>query len=291
MSLLLSTTLAASAVTMGGSSRLASRDWRVLTIGECLWDGLPSGCFLGGAPLNVAAHLAARGAKAKFAAAVGDDRLGKDALRRLHLLGVDTSCVQVVPGLETGFVTAELDADGCATYTFVTPAAWDALAADDPTLLAAAADTDALVFGTLSQRDPRTRAAVKQAVGVARAAGALVAYDVNLRPPHTPPQLIVESCGYGVDLLKLNNEEVETVARALGCDAGVRYAREADAAAGRPDAAEALVCAAGAIADAVGAQAVVITRGPEGAVMSECTGGDVQECAGYVAPQVRICLP
>jgi fructokinase len=284
---MLAAIMAASAVTRSGSSRSPSHDWRVLTIGECLWDGLPSGCFLGGAPLNVAAHLAARGAKAKFAAAVGDDRLGKDALRRLNLLGVDTSCVQVVAELETGFVTAELDHAGCATYTFVTPAAWDALAADDPTLLAAAAETDALVFGSLSQRDPRTRAAVKQAVGIARAAGALVAYDVNLRPPHTPPHLIAESCGYGVDLLKLNDAEVEQVARAVGCDAGVRYALEAAAAAGRPEAGEAFVCAAGAIADAVGAQAVVITRGAEGAVMSECLGGDVHECAGYIAPQVR----
>jgi fructokinase len=273
------------------ASAVATNGWRVLTIGECLWDGLPGGCFLGGAPLNVAAHLAARGARAKFAAAVGDDRLGKDAVRRLNLLGVDTSCVQVVDGLETGFVTAELDAGGSATYTFVTPAAWDALAVDDPALLAAAADTDALVFGSLSQRDPRTRAAVKQAVGVARAAGALIAYDVNIRPPHTPPQLIVDSCGYGVDLLKLNNDEVEIVARALGCDAGVRYAQKAAAAAGEPEAAEALVCAAGALADASGAQAVVITRGPEGAVMSECTGGDVQECAGYMAPQVRPACP
>jgi len=194
---------------LAGTSALAiGAAPHVLTIGECLWDGLPAGCFLGGAPLNVAAHLASRGARVSFAAAVGNDRLGQDALRRLTLLGVDVSCVQVVDALETGFVTAALDATGSASYTFVTPAAWDALAIDEPKLLRAASEVDALVFGTLSQRDPRTRAAVKQAVGVARSAGALIAYDVNLRPPYTPPQLVVDSCGYGVDLLKLNDEEV-----------------------------------------------------------------------------------
>ena len=263
---------------------------RVLTIGECLWDGLPSGCFLGGAPLNVAAHLAAKGAAVSYISAVGDDRLGKDALRRLQLLGVDVSCVQLVHDLETGFVTAEIDAQGCATYTFVTPAAWDALDATDPKLLAAASNTDALVFGSLSQRDHRSRAAVKQTVITAKASGALIAYDVNLRPPHTPPEIVQQSCAYGIDILKLNDEEVEAVARALDCGDGVKYAQEAAAAAatkgGKSDAGSALICAAGALADAAGAQTVVITRGPDGAVMAECDGGEEGECGGYIAPQV-----
>lgn len=49
---------------------------RVFAVGECLWDGLPGGIFLGGSPLNVAAHLAARGAHATIACAIGNDRLG-----------------------------------------------------------------------------------------------------------------------------------------------------------------------------------------------------------------------
>ena len=83
-------------------------------MGECLFDALPSGIFLGGAPLNVACHLSELGAQASFASAVGDDRLGRDALRRLRARGVDVDLVATDATAETGFVTAEVDAAGDA---------------------------------------------------------------------------------------------------------------------------------------------------------------------------------
>ena len=97
----------------------------VLCVGECLFDALPSGIFLGGAPLNVACHLSELGAQSSFASAVGDDRLGREALRRLRGRGVDVDLVAIDTTAETGFVTAEVDEAGDATYTFATPAAWE----------------------------------------------------------------------------------------------------------------------------------------------------------------------
>jgi sugar/nucleoside kinase (ribokinase family) len=69
----------------------------ILAIGETLYDSLPHGVFLGGAPLNVAVHAAQLGAHAAYASAVGDDALGRDAKRRLEGLNVDCELVQTRP--------------------------------------------------------------------------------------------------------------------------------------------------------------------------------------------------
>ena len=169
---------------------------RVLCVGECLFDALPSGIFLGGAPLNVACHLAELGAQASFASAVGDDRLGLEVLRRLSGRGVDVSLVRTAEA-ETGFVTAEIDNKGDATYTFATPAAWDQVPADG--IAAAAAEADAVVFGTLAQRSSSTRAAVAAASGAAR----FSVLDVNLRPPYDSAEVVGPAVAGGVSLLKV----------------------------------------------------------------------------------------
>ena len=120
----------------------------VLCIGETLFDGLPSGVFLGGAPLNVACHLSLLSVHTSYASAVGNDRLGLEAIRRLNGKGVDTQLIRSVDGMETGFVTAHIDEAGDATYEFVTPAAWDAIDSDG--IASAAATADAVVFGKLA---------------------------------------------------------------------------------------------------------------------------------------------
>jgi len=120
----------------------------VLCIGETLWDSLPSGIYLGGAPSNVAVHLAYLFNNAPtsssdnevennknrptvaVAACLGKDQLGKEAQRRLALNGVRTDYVQYHPGWETGMATALLGSNGDATYEFNTPAAWDGLCLD-----------------------------------------------------------------------------------------------------------------------------------------------------------------
>eukprot|EP00984_Skeletonema_dohrnii_P027005 scaffold16436_cov118-Skeletonema_dohrnii-CCMP3373.AAC.2 len=122
----------------------------VLCIGETLWDSLPSGIFLGGAPSNVAVHLAylfqnapsssssdnnvdensSNRPTVAVATCLGKDQLGKEAQRRLALNGVRTDYVQYHSEWETGMATAILDSNGDATYEFNTPAAWDGLCLD-----------------------------------------------------------------------------------------------------------------------------------------------------------------
>ena len=183
--------------TSRGRVALSATPPSVLCVGECLFDALPSGIFLGGAPLNVACHLAELGAQASFASAVGDDRLGRDALRRLRARGVDVDLVATDATAETGFVTAEVDAAGDATYTFATPAAWDNV--PEGGLAAAAAAADAVVFGTLAQRSRGTRTAVAAARGAAR----FSVLDVNLRQPYDSAELVGAAVAGGLSLLKV----------------------------------------------------------------------------------------
>ena len=94
--------------------------------GEMLWDCLPSGRHAGGAPFNVAAHLAQLGVSARLISAVGQDPLGDEILQVAHDKQVDTRFVsRVRVGLPTGTVIARVDASGNATYELVQPVAWD----------------------------------------------------------------------------------------------------------------------------------------------------------------------
>src|SRR5215208_3956099 len=76
----------------------------VLCVGEILWDSLPEGLFLGGAPFNVACHLRAAGVPVSMVSRVGDDRLGDEVMRRAARYGVGVELMQTDPVLPTGFV-------------------------------------------------------------------------------------------------------------------------------------------------------------------------------------------
>ena len=185
----------------------------ILCAGEILWDVLPRGEFIGGAPFNVAGHAARLGARALLAARLGDDERGQRALEAAQALGIDTSMVQIDPQLPTGAARAVLDASGSARYEFLSPAAWDALEAT-PQLLAAAAACDAFVYGTLAQRDRRSRAAIMQLAAAAR----WRVFDPNLRVPHIDRELC-ETGLRGAALVKINEEECRVFADWFGGDA------------------------------------------------------------------------
>jgi len=181
----------------------------VLCVGETLWDVLPNGEFLGGAPLNVAAHLARLGVTSRLLSRVGDDARGRQALARIQALGVDTSLVQLDPRHPTGIAETVLDALGSASFRFPGPAAWDALEATAPALAAAAGAT--LVFGTLAQRNPASAAAIERLAAVA---GWRV-FDANLRAPHDDREIALRALAHA-HFVKLNDHEVEVFARWLG---------------------------------------------------------------------------
>ncbi len=171
----------------------------VACIGELLWDILPAKRVLGGAPANVAYHLSRLGCDARLVTRVGTDERGEAALRSLSERGMGTTDVQIDPVLPTGAAYVQFDGTH-AQYEFETPAAWDAIEA--PT-----ARTDAVVFGTLGQRDARSAAAIRK---LAREA-AISFYDVNLRTPYTTFDLVAESLQLA-SVVKVNEVEIASLA-------------------------------------------------------------------------------
>src|SRR5262245_19714833 len=153
----------------------------VVIWGELLWDRFPAdrgGPQLGGAPANVAWHLAQAGGWAQLVSRVGDDADGHRALARLDGL-VDISLVQVDPERATGEVTIEL-VGGEPRYTFHSGRAWERIACTSE-VERALREAGVLIYGTLSQRTADGLAEWRRAVQAARA-GALKIYDANLRP-------------------------------------------------------------------------------------------------------------
>lgn len=178
----------------------------ILCVGELLWDALPAGLFLGGAPFNVACHLRAAGLPVAMVSRVGADHLGDEALRRAAGYGIATDLIQVDPALPTGLVRVTLDEAGDAGFDVVAPAAWDAIV---PTaaLLERAAAARAIVFGTLAQRATATRRTVERLWDTE----ALLVYDANLRGSHDEAVVVRRSLERAA-VVKVSERELRQIA-------------------------------------------------------------------------------
>jgi fructokinase len=182
----------------------------IVGIGEVLWDMLPAGKQLGGAPANFAFHAGQLGAEALIVSRVGDDEPGREILRRLDSLGVGRQHVGVDPRHPTGTVDVRVDAAGVPEYVIHAPVAWDFLESG-PELLRLAARSDAVCLGTLAQRSPASRAAVSSFLG-ATPPQCLRVFDINLRQAFYSRDLLHELLGRS-DVLKLNDGELAVVAQ------------------------------------------------------------------------------
>src|SRR5438105_2656179 len=164
----------------------------ILCVGEIVWDALPAGLFLGGAPFNTACHLSAAGLPVALVSRVGADQLGDEALRRAAWYGVDTTLVQVDPALPTGLVRVAVDERGSASYEIVDPAAWDAIE-PEPALLQRGAAARAIVFGSLAQRAAVSHDTIEQLWRVGT--DTLLVFDANLRAPYDDADVVRLSLG------------------------------------------------------------------------------------------------
>ena len=229
---------------------MASAPPSVVVAGEALWDGLPGGLFLGGAPCNVGVHCTQLGRRAAAATRVGRDQLGEEICDRLAARGVDTSLIQFDDKHRTGFVKVTMKGSE-PSYEIVKASAWDFL---EPTeqLLAAGAAADAVVFGSLAQREAACRDTIR---ALARNAKRTV-FDVNLRPPFIYPEVVLESAA-GVWLLKLNEEEAHKL-----CEWAKLSTSDGDAGAMARSLGEHFSC-----------QGVVVTCGGDGAALWLRDGG------------------
>lgn len=186
----------------------------VVGLGEILWDMLPSGTFLGGAPANFAFHANQLGARGLVVSAVGTDDPGTGIVQELQQLGLSTEGLRQVTA-PTGTVTVAT-VDGQPSYTIHTGVAWDQIPFDDG-LQQLAQRADAVCFGSLAQRSPGSRRSLQAFLKGTRQDCCRV-FDINLRQHYYDAATIEASLGLSI-VLKLNHEELPIVAQLLGLPA------------------------------------------------------------------------
>lgn len=187
----------------------------VVGLGEILWDLLPGGKQLGGAPANFAYHAKALGADAAVASRVGDDELGREILLRVQEMALGAECLTTDPERPTGTVSVELDSAGVPTYIIHENVAWDYIPVSDA-LLALAGRTDAVCYGTLCQRMPGSRAAIS-AFLAATPRACLRIFDINLRQRFFSGPVLEATLARST-VVKLSDEELPMVADTLKLD-------------------------------------------------------------------------
>ncbi len=190
----------------------------IVGIGELLWDMLPSGKAIGGAPANFAYHAGRLGEEGWVVSAVGDDALGHEILdvldeKRLHSL-------VAMSEKPTGTVQVSLDAAGVPTYTIVEDVAWDHIPFT-PKMQDLASRADAVCFGSLVQRNGSRASVLKFLEAVP--ASALKVFDINLRQHFYTPEILQKSLEIA-DVLKINDEEIVILSEMFGLGSDPREA-------------------------------------------------------------------
>lgn len=184
--------------------------FQVAVIGEVLWDVFPDQQRLGGAPANFAGHvcnLAGSAANVTLISSVGDDSLGSQTVDRIKQNGLNSANIQS-SSLPTGKVFVTLD-NGSPEYEIVHPAAWDDIRFNDQ-IATAAANADAVCFGTLAQRSKTSRETIQKFVAATKPNG-LRMLDINLRPTMEDESVYQQSLELA-NMLKLSDEELPALA-------------------------------------------------------------------------------
>ena len=230
----------------------------VLSFGEIVWDIIEEEEHLGGAPLNLAAHLAQLGYQSDLVSRVGADRRGGAALDAMKRIGVDASLVQVDPVHPTGYVDVFVDGQGNPDFTIHQQVAYDFISFEAPLRDWLGNDRfDVFTFGTLCQRNEVSRNTLRQTLDAVRAAH--VFCDVNLRQDFYDRDIIAHSLQRST-IVKLNH--AETVALS-----GLLFREELDES-----------TFASRIQEEYSVGLVCVTKGAEGCTVYD--GGHRVDCPG-----------
>ncbi len=186
-------------------------DGIIVGLGEALWDCLPEGRKIGGAPANFAFHASQFGNEAWVVSAIGNDELADETLEALSKNGLRLEMPRV--DFPTGMVNVVLDEEGVATYDIKENAAWDNIPYT-PQIEALASRCKAVCFGSLSQRSEVSRQTVYRFLD-AVPAGCQRVFDINLRQNFYSKNVICESLRR-CDILKINDEELVEISRMFG---------------------------------------------------------------------------
>lgn len=180
----------------------------VIGLGEILWDMLPEGKQLGGAPANFAWHAAQCGCQGMVVSAVGQDTLGDEILSMVKERNLGEAIQRV--DYPTGTVEVKLDDKGVPRYNIIDGVAWDNIPGS-PELEKLAITADAICFGSLAQRNAISRKTIRRfrRLSVSRPE-TLVIFDMNLRQ-HFYDVTVLEDSMCDANVLKLNDEELEII--------------------------------------------------------------------------------
>lgn len=185
----------------------------VVGMGEALWDVLPEGKKIGGAPANFAYHVSQFGLTSCVVSAVGADALGKEIQENLTSKGLNHLIAEVP--YPTGTVQVEIDQAGVPQYEIKENVAWDNIPYTAQ-LEALAQRTQAVCFGSLAQRNVVSRETINRFLdAMPQREDSLVVFDVNLRQGFYNKEILCNSMKH-CNILKINDEELVTVSRMFG---------------------------------------------------------------------------
>ncbi len=185
----------------------------VVGMGEALWDVLPEGKKIGGAPANFAYHVSQFGLPSCVVSAVGDDALGKEIIENFTSKGLNQLIAEVP--YPTGTVQVEIDPAGVPQYEIKENVAWDNIPYTAH-LEMLAEKTKAVCFGSLAQRNVVSRNTINLFLdAMPQNEDTLVVFDVNLRQGFYNKEILCNSMKR-CNILKINDEELVTVSRMFG---------------------------------------------------------------------------
>ena len=183
----------------------------IVGLGEALWDCLPEGRKIGGAPANFAYHASQFGYEAHAVSAVGNDALGDESIEALKANGLKLCMPRV--DFPTGQVLVSLDEDGVASYDIKEGSAWDNIPFT-PEMEQLAGRCSAVCFGSLAQRNEVSRNAIYRFLN-ATPKGCMRIFDINLRQNFYSKEVIQESLRR-CNVMKINDEELVIIGRMFG---------------------------------------------------------------------------
>ena len=185
--------------------------YNVVGIGEILWDLLPQGKVLGGAPANFAYHAHQLGAEGYVISSIGKDELGEEILTQLSNYDLNLYLEKV--DYPTSTVIVKLSGKGVPEYEIIKDVAWDYLSLT-PDSYHLASETDAVCFGSLAQRNSVSRKVISDFVKLVPA-NALKIFDINLRQKFYSRDLIEDSLKMA-NVLKINDDELKLITGLFG---------------------------------------------------------------------------
>lgn len=185
----------------------------VVGLGEVLWDMLPEGRKIGGAPVNFAYHAGQFGIDTMAVSAIGNDKLGEDTIAEMngkHLNHIFPS----VP-YPTGSVQVSLDEKGVPAYDIKENVAWDNIPFTNE-IESVARSCRAVCFGSLAQRNAVSRNTIRKFIE-STPSDCIRIFDINLRQNFYTSNVIRDSLEL-CNILKINDEEIMLVSRMFNYD-------------------------------------------------------------------------